>query len=89
MKKSLFNTFVFLLLFAGIAFIAVFSTPIFWLCVQAMVVTAKLIGISYQQLNILLFVILHPVITLWFFWRYRVYKKRYRTPTSLGSGLPQ
>ena len=50
---------------------------IFWVCVRLMVVTAHLLHISYQQLNVLLFVLLHPALTLFLFWRYRVYKRRY------------
>ncbi|MBF9239528.1 hypothetical protein I2I05_19195 [Hymenobacter sp. BT683] len=46
----------------------------FWVCVRLMVVTAHLPHISYQQLNVLLFVLLHPALMLFFFWRYRVYK---------------
>ena len=50
---------------------------IFWVCVRLMVVTAHLLHISYQQLNELLFVLMHPALTLFFFWRSRVYKRRY------------
>jgi hypothetical protein len=42
-----------------------------------MVVASGLLGITYQQLNVILFVILRPAITIWFWWRYRVYKKRF------------
>ena len=48
---------------------------IFWICVRIMQVTSNLIGLSYQQLNVLLFVILHPAITLFIFLKYRKFKK--------------
>jgi hypothetical protein len=40
-----------------------------------MQVTSNLLGITYQQLNVILFVILHPAITLVLFVKYRKYKK--------------
>jgi len=48
---------------------------IFWICVKLMVLVSHAIGISYQQLNVLLFVILHPAITLVLFLKYRKYKR--------------
>lgn len=36
---------------------------------------SNMLGISYQQLNVLLFVILHPAITLILLLKYRKYKK--------------
>jgi hypothetical protein len=50
---------------------------IFWICVQMMVMGAKLLGISYQQLNVILFVILHPALTIVFWYQYRRYKRKY------------
>jgi hypothetical protein len=40
-----------------------------------MVALSHLLGISYQQLNVLLFVVLHPALTVFLFWKYRKYKK--------------
>jgi hypothetical protein len=81
-----------ILVIALVAFVACFllvslffMEPVFWVCVQLMVVSSKAIGISYQQLNVILFVILHPALTAWLFWRYRVYKQRY-TQLSSPSG---
>ncbi|MEJ8757614.1 hypothetical protein WG947_11425 [Pontibacter sp. H259] len=51
---------------------------IFWICVQLMVMGAKLLGISYQQLNVILFVILHPAVTIFFWYQYRRYKRKYK-----------
>ncbi len=48
---------------------------VFWICVKLMVLVSHAIGISYQQLNVLLFVILHPAITLVLFLKYRKYKR--------------
>ena len=42
-----------------------------------MVFISHLIGISYQQLNVVLFVILHPSITLLFYLKYKKYKNLY------------
>lgn len=50
---------------------------IFWICVKIMQVTASVLGITYQQLNVILFVFLHPAITLYFVYLYRKYKKLY------------
>ena len=50
---------------------------IFWICVKLMVLISHLIGISYQQLNVVLFVILHPSITLLFYLKYKKYKNLY------------
>ncbi len=50
---------------------------IFWICVKLMVLISHLIGISYQQLNVVLFVILHPTITLLFYLKYKKYKNLY------------
>ena len=48
---------------------------LFWICVRLMVALNHLLGISYQQLNVLLFVVLHPALTVFLFWKYRKYKK--------------
>lgn len=37
---------------------------LFWWCVQAIVAFAKLIGVSYETANIILFVVIHPLLTL-------------------------
>ena len=37
---------------------------IFNICVQIMVISAHMLGLSYQQWNVILFVIIHPLITL-------------------------
>ena len=50
---------------------------IFWICVKLMVIGSHLIGISYQQLNVLLFVIIHPIITMLLYFLYRKYKRLY------------
>lgn len=48
---------------------------IFWICVKLMQVTSNFLGITYQQLNVILFVILHPIITLIFYLKYKKYKR--------------
>jgi hypothetical protein len=48
---------------------------IFWICVKIMQIMSSVLGITYQQLNVLLFVIIHPAITIILFFLYRKYKK--------------
>lgn len=50
---------------------------IFWICVKIMQLMSNAFGISYQQLNVLLFVVLHPAITVYLYFLYRKYKKLY------------
>lgn len=51
---------------------------IFWICVEIMKISAKMLGLTYQQWNVILFVILHPALTVYFWFLYRKYKKLYR-----------
>lgn len=51
---------------------------VFWICVKIMQVMSNVLGITYQQLNVLLFVILHPTITLILFLKYRKYKQLWK-----------
>lgn len=48
---------------------------IFWICVKIMQVTSDFLGITYQQLNVILFVFIHPAITLLLYVKYRKYKR--------------
>jgi hypothetical protein len=48
---------------------------IFWICVKIMQLMSNALGITYQQLNVILFVILHPAITVILYMKYRKYKK--------------
>ena len=50
---------------------------IFWICVKLMILISHLIGISYQQLNVVLFVVLQPSIILLLWVKYKKYKKLY------------
>ena len=50
---------------------------IFYICVKIMQVMSNALGITYQQLNVILFVILHPMITIYLYYQYKTYKKRY------------
>jgi hypothetical protein len=52
---------------------------IFWICVEIMRVSASILGITYQQLNVILFVILHPAISFFLYRKYRKYKKLYES----------
>lgn len=51
---------------------------IFWICVKIMQIMSGMLGISYQQLNVILFVIIHPAITVYLFVQYRKYKKLWK-----------
>jgi mannose/fructose/N-acetylgalactosamine-specific phosphotransferase system component IID len=51
---------------------------IFWICVKIMQVMSKSLGITYEQLNVILFVILHPAITIFLFLKYRKYKRLWK-----------
>lgn len=55
---------------------------IFDICVGIMVGLSHLMGITYKQLNVLLFVIIHPVITIVLFFLYRKYKRLYQSTKS-------
>lgn len=48
---------------------------VFWICVKIMQVMSNMLGITYQQLNVVLFVIIHPAITLILFLKFRKYKR--------------
>ncbi|WHF52233.1 hypothetical protein QGN23_02900 [Chryseobacterium gotjawalense] len=48
---------------------------VFWISVKIMQVMSNMLGITYQQLNVVLFVIVHPAITLILFLKFRKYKR--------------
>jgi ABC-type iron transport system FetAB permease component len=50
---------------------------VFWICIKIMTTVSSLTGISYQHLNVILFVLLHPAITTLFIYKYLKYKKKY------------
>lgn len=50
---------------------------IFWICVELMKKGAAILGITYQQFNVILFVFLHPAITLFVTYKYILYKRRF------------
>lgn len=50
---------------------------IFWICVEIIQVMSGVLGITYQELNVLLFVIIHPALTLSFIFLYKKYKRLY------------
>lgn len=51
---------------------------IFWICVRLMQLGSHALGISYQELNVLLFVLIHPALTLYLYFRYRKYKRLWK-----------
>lgn len=50
---------------------------LFDFCVQVLKDLENLTGISYEALNIWIFVIIHPLLTVYLFYLYKRYKKRY------------
>ena len=48
---------------------------IFQFCVDILRETAKIIGISYEAINVWIFVIIHPLITTYLFYQYKKYKR--------------
>jgi hypothetical protein len=50
---------------------------IFWICVRLMQLGSQALGISYQAINVLLFVLIHPAITIYFYLQFRKYKRRW------------
>ena len=54
---------------------------IFWICVELMRIGSAYLGITYQELNVILFVVVHPLITFIIFiiaLRYRRLYKQYK-----------
>ncbi len=51
-----------------------FMNQLFYYCVKLLEVMAEFIGMSYEELNIWIFVVIHPLVTLWLavaLWRCR------------------
>jgi hypothetical protein len=54
---------------------------LFDICVELMISGSKFLGITYKEFNIYLFVIIHPLLTLYFFILNRYYKNKFvKTP---------
>lgn len=51
---------------------------IFWICANIMKETSSILGITYAQLNVLFFVILHPAVMVFVWFKYRRYKKLWK-----------
>lgn len=60
---------------------------VFDICVEIMKVMSAFLGITYEQLNVWLFVILHPLVTLILWFQYRKYKRLYEENKVRGGGL--
>jgi hypothetical protein len=50
---------------------------VFNTCVRIMEVGAHWLGITYQQFNVILFVIVHPLITIFLFYAFLYYRRKY------------
>jgi hypothetical protein len=49
---------------------------VFRICVEILKVVSSVLGISYQALNVWIFVIIHPSITLYLWYLYKKEKKK-------------
>ncbi len=45
-----------------------FINSLFYLCVDILNIMAKFLGISYELINILIFIIIYPLLLLFLFW---------------------
>ena len=45
-----------------------FINSLFYLCVDILNIMAKFLGISYELINILIFIIIYPLLVLFLFW---------------------
>lgn len=52
-------------------------TKIFDWCVQFMIIVSPKLGLTYKEFNVLLFVIIHPTITLFLFFACCYYSYNY------------
>lgn len=60
----------------------------FWDCVHFMQVTAKWLGLTYEDWNVMLFVIIHPLVTLVLLAAAVSYRKKYlHLKKKVSSGL--
>jgi hypothetical protein len=53
-------------------------TAVFDICVDILQYIGKITGLGYKAVNIWIFIIIHPFLTLYFFYLYHKYKKRYK-----------
>ena len=51
---------------------------IFWMGVKLLKVAADIMGMTYQEINVYLFIILHPALTIFFFLLW-VFERRCRS----------
>lgn len=49
----------------------------FWRCVEFMKITAAWLGLTYEEWNVILFVIIHPLITVLFIFAAFYYRIKY------------
>lgn len=54
----------------------------FDLCVDLLIYWADILGMTYNELNIYLFVIIHPIITLLFLYQYMRYRVKFKASKS-------
>lgn len=45
-----------------------FINSLFYLCVDILNIMAKFLGVSYELINILIFIIIYPLLLLFLFW---------------------
>ena len=59
---------------------------VFELCVKFLNILAELSGLSYQQVNVIIFCIIWPVVTIYLIYKVIKLKKQLRSPGELHSG---
>ena len=53
-----------------------FINSLFYLCVDILNIMAKFLGISYELINILIFIIIYPLLLLFLFWIIYLQRKK-------------
>tara|TARA_A100001234_G_C12372488_1_gene278704 strand:- start:190 stop:396 length:207 start_codon:yes stop_codon:yes gene_type:complete len=53
-----------------------FINSLFYLCVDILNLMAKFLGISYELINILIFIIIYPLLLLFLFWIIYLQRKK-------------
>jgi len=62
---------------------------LFNICVEILIWISEFLGISYQAVNIWIFVIIHPILTIVFFWLMINYRNKWKNEASINSILIQ
>lgn len=61
---------------------------VFVLSVQALRVSAAFLGMTYQEINVLVFLVLWPLLTVWLVWLCARQRRRLRALAAVCTRLP-